>query len=492
MKKTYFCLLNSKLKTVMLMKKLLLFAVFALPFGAIAQAPNPVLNNPSFADWPIFGPKTFVLPPEGWYNSSKVAKDKTGQDNIIQISGYNSTQYAVQMKTVKSIADTVYGYVRNGDPISLKGGNHLTGAKPIQLNFAYEYNPSGNDEGIIYFIFTHQGALVDSIIFHPSTTSGWKAITVLLSLSQTPDNVIIGAASSNFFLNNGKYKGMPGSTLSLDEITLEDANHSTLGLSIDNGAFENWPTILYSVPDFWSAIGDTLGISQTIGIHSSSDGNSLELTTLSDGIKGLSAGVTNGASAFPSGRPYNTKYNKSMDTLRGWYLFDDAGTADNAAVNVTLIKGGKSIWATTKNLPAAIGNPKQFTIPINTATKPDSMRVEIWSSVNNNLVDSGNALIVDDLYLASDHFKAPKGIETFGQSSAIQAYPNPAKDIVMFKLPHQGNYSLRVFNALGQEVFAGKELSSQAEMQVSEWKSGMYFYRVTGNEYSAEGRFVKE
>ena len=69
-----------------------------------------------------------------------------------------------------------------------------------------------------------------------------------------------------------------------------------------------------------------------------------------------------------------------------------------------------------------------------------------------------------------------------------QNYPNPFNPTttIKFSIPQQGNYSLKVFNLLGQEVaqLHNGELNAgkyEAKFNASKLSSGIYFYTLTGN-----------
>ena len=80
------------------------------------------------------------------------------------------------------------------------------------------------------------------------------------------------------------------------------------------------------------------------------------------------------------------------------------------------------------------------------------------------------------------------------KSSHISVYPNPASEVVTFKLSanDKGIQEISIFNITGQKI---KELSTQAinEVQVgiNELSNGMYFYEVTSSDKERfSGKFV--
>ncbi len=72
----------------------------------------------------------------------------------------------------------------------------------------------------------------------------------------------------------------------------------------------------------------------------------------------------------------------------------------------------------------------------------------------------------------------------------VVVYPNPASEVVRFRFekPIDGKTEIRVYSGLGQEV--GRVLADnveQAQVNVSDWNSGVYFYGVY-----VEGKLVKQ
>ena len=78
-----------------------------------------------------------------------------------------------------------------------------------------------------------------------------------------------------------------------------------------------------------------------------------------------------------------------------------------------------------------------------------------------------------------------------------QNYPNPFNPTtnIRFEIPTQGNYSLRVFNTIGQEVatLVSGQLSSgvhNVTFDASKLSSGIYFYALTGSNVNITKKMI--
>jgi uncharacterized repeat protein (TIGR01451 family) len=65
------------------------------------------------------------------------------------------------------------------------------------------------------------------------------------------------------------------------------------------------------------------------------------------------------------------------------------------------------------------------------------------------------------------------------QQTFVYPYPNPVSHQVHFNLPRRGQGQLQVFNANGQLVHHQHFDGSSAEVHVSKWPVGMYWYRIS-------------
>lgn len=87
------------------------------------------------------------------------------------------------------------------------------------------------------------------------------------------------------------------------------------------------------------------------------------------------------------------------------------------------------------------------------------------------------------------------GIEDIPSTAGFSIYPNPAVNSVFVDTGHQsGNYSLVLFNALGQKVANWSSLNGKTNLDVSRLAKGIYLYTLSNSNGIAigNGRLVIE
>src|SRR4030095_15573241 len=157
--------------------------------------------------------------------------------------------------------------------------------------------------------------------------------------------------------------------------------------------------------------------------------------------------------------------------------------------------------ATGENLNTGTWNQNQM-IPKTVTTTLDAS----WIAANCNLV----VFVYKDnnpLYSAAveqtptQSITNPLGIEEWGEVpdkfALEQNYPNPFNPVTRFKysVPHDGNVSLKVYDALGNEVavFVNgflKAGSYNAEFDASQFGSGVYFYTLTAGDFRETRKMI--
>lgn len=84
------------------------------------------------------------------------------------------------------------------------------------------------------------------------------------------------------------------------------------------------------------------------------------------------------------------------------------------------------------------------------------------------------------------------GINENENEVKISVYPNPTNEKVNINMFN--NYSkktIEVYTKLGQLIFAKDYTDSQIEINLAEWNSGMYFFRISSNSISKTGIITK-
>ena len=93
----------------------------------------------------------------------------------------------------------------------------------------------------------------------------------------------------------------------------------------------------------------------------------------------------------------------------------------------------------------------------------------------------------------------PNGIISMNKHAdfiLLNNYPDPASTYtnITFFAPDKGQYSLQVFDVLGNVVFQKNIISTQVKnvvhINVSQWNAGLYFYSVSGTDKSLTGKMM--
>jgi hypothetical protein len=93
---------------------------------------------------------------------------------------------------------------------------------------------------------------------------------------------------------------------------------------------------------------------------------------------------------------------------------------------------------------------------------------------------------IDDVKVTGMHVNAVNEVEM----SAISLYPNPANEQVTFTLESDAQVS--VFDMTGRKVSEMNVTAGQAQLNVSELESGVYFVNFRfANDSTAVAKFVK-
>jgi len=87
----------------------------------------------------------------------------------------------------------------------------------------------------------------------------------------------------------------------------------------------------------------------------------------------------------------------------------------------------------------------------------------------------------------------PLSIINVNKQLAVQVYPNPATDHIIFHLPgtHSGHSEVEIMNAIGQVLIQQQEDNDLVQVSTAMLPGGIYYYRLsTGKGTPATGKFV--
>ncbi len=447
---------------------ILLLAI--LPFKANSQ-----VENGDFESWTSFN----YTNPNGWDCANKEVAEQISAVTVTQVAGYSGN--AVRMETMVIGSDVHGAYIANGDPMDSEGGIPCSQI-PTAISGFYRYNLPVNDSALILVTFKSNGVPINSDIFMIKGTGSQNtfiSFSYPLTLSQTPDTVIMAFASSNLINNVGIENG---SFLEVDDITLTGSN-----TTIPNNSFETWDQATIDNITGWVTNGNVV---KTNDSHNGSF--AIQLTTQDFGNGNVSPSyMTNGQNSqmgFVGGIPYN----RMNDTLIGYYKYSSSG-GDSASIGVSFYANGSNIGGSGRYMPAA---PifTYFEIPMNVGVTPDTMRIDISSSKwPTGPSNNGSTLIIDDLQFKSELTLEINKVD--GALSGVGVYPNPAGDYLNFKFekPVHGTVALNIYDVSGRmvktEIYGNNEKA--IHLDISSLTKGMYFYTISGNAELMKGKFAK-
>ena len=466
------------------MKKLQLLFVFMLPLAMFGQT----IPNGNFENW---NSTYYDVMSTGWYSSNMQSVPWEGLSSVTKSTDKHGGNYAVKIETVTKGSDTTSGYIVNvnGDPQKAPGGFAYS-AMPTKITGYYKYTPGGIDEAIILVNFKKGGKLISSDTVLLGVASSYTYFEHTLSLSSTPDTVVIGATNSVAALKNKN--GGVGSVLLLDDLAFTGSGSMP---AIQDGDFETWNTASYDVVDSWATYSnDNNEIIKTTDKYKGT--YAAQLQTIMNGDGTPNTGYMTNGKAPSSGPPDGGRpFTNSIDTLVFHYKYS---TANNDSASVMLqIRGKSNFWSRTYNLPAE-SSYTYFEIPINTGWTPDSLNITFqsskWPSSKSSI---GSTFIIDEVQLKS----APliTGIwKTEKAVSNVRLYPNPANTSIRIVPASEfsKNGSLVIYNSTGQ-IMSSMQLNEPAypngiEIKLDGWKSGVYFYHLYSATTNNEGNFIKE
>ncbi len=266
--------------------------------------------------------------------------------------------------------------------------------------------------------------------------------------------------------------------------------------TIPNGGFEIWTDTI--TPQAWSTSNLNLGfytyapVTRTTDKYAGTYAMSLKTITIPllgvmQGIAtcglfnmtiGISGGVPTGGIkpiAFNGAFKYN---NVNGDTMVIAVIL----TRWNGTTRDTLGMGGAMTNQTVANY-TTFNQPIQYDIPNQI---PDTFNIIIASSAG-YAPQVNSTLFVDNLsFLASNGEIIPLG------ALMQKVYPNPSNGIFNLILGNEENYTVRVYNMLGQIVWEATDVYMQKVINLEGMPQGIYTIEVDNGSYRKNHRVIIE
>jgi len=477
--------------------KTTIFILFFTLSGFILFATD-LIPNRSFENWTN---KTVEFLENYPYGSHLNAFYYDEPNNVEKVTDAYHGEYAIKLTTVAIDTDKQIAYFLNteanqGD-ISTWTNGFPYNQKPTGIRGYYKYNVATADSALIMLSFRKTGVgSIGSYAFRIGgihTTYTLFNLTLSPALTQTPDSIVFGVVSSDYYKNNG---GLAGSTLQIDSVSLTGVSSQP---ALFNGDFENWSTITTApIIESWNLDGGK----QQEGVNRTTDAKdgsyAVELTSYvgeENGIPRNSPGYlttgywNNTCNCVMGGIPFTNL----IDTLTFWYKYTPTvygSQTDMASVYLNIRKNGADINWTNRILSAA-SSYQYIEMPFDNHNQvPDSLIINFISSnwQNRNINFVGSKLIVDKLQFKSE-MTSNTGLQEPSGLSLVDIYPTVSNAVFKLINPDQVPVFIEVYNSTGMKMSVYKEVST--EINLKEMPSGVYFVRILVNNKTVTKRILK-
>lgn len=449
-------------------------------FFAILTVQAQTIPNGSFENWTT--------------NSYPVLDDYTTQIGITRFifdsatvrrsSDSFSGDYSVLLETLSEGEDTIPGVFIASD---FDEGNGIAySQQPDSLIGYYKCDLQVDDTAGITIFFTNAGTPVsiEEVVFSNSQSS-WTRFAIRLRYFNTPDSVNIFASSSR-----GEVVS-PGSWLMLDSLHFVGTG---ITQQLPNNSFENWTDKTYDTPDSWQSINglssfyDETSVSQSTDSYSGTYALSVQTVDILDTAIGF---LTNGildllADSIVGGIPYTD----TRDTLVGYYQYTPTGT-DTAAVGLYFFNNGAILDSAGVEFDALQSSYTAFEIPFSLSQAPDTLLINIVSSLEGPNKGVGSTLLIDSLIMKSIITSLDKNV--LGLKD-LSIYPNPTSEFLNLEFEALLKpFTLDIIDAVGR-VYENKNIASgtqQVSVNISALRSGTYFVRLRSENELTHRSFIK-
>ena len=466
-------------------KSTLLTILFVLPILMIGQTSIP---NGGFESW---SSTTYSYPDNYIFNVNN--EDKAVRSvifGVTQTTGYNSA-YGVQVKTTAEIG---MGYFLNfqpssEDPTAWHGGIPYT-QQPTGITGYFKYNVASGDAGIVIVAFSKNGSNIGT---YYAVLSGLHAdytafdVNFSPALTQTPDSVVIGVASS-------WPNPVVGSTLAIDKIEFKGVAAQP---ALMNGDFEVWHDVSVDKADSWYNQNGR-GVSKTTDFHKGQyaielktflgEQNNVPAAQPAQIITGYYPKDCNG-NCYPLG---GYPFTQQSDVLEFYYKYIPTNeTKANIGLYFKKKGSGMDGWYAGTDL-AASSQYQYMEIPINLSFVPDSVIIQINSSQweNSALSYVGTDLKIDDLCFRSQKNSSSNVFNPKAGTlvSQLFIYPNPTENSLFI------NANLSVNKVVINDLRGVEMLSiigRYSSIDVSSLQKGVYIIQLQTNDGNYKQKFIK-
>ncbi len=405
-------------------------------------APKTVVRN--YGNSPQSFQVTLMINPGGYTNTQSVSNLSPGQTQIVTFNNFNFSNTGIY--TIKAF--TSFAGDQNSVNDTLTNSLIVTNSpRNLVLEFCTgtwcQWCPCGEDE-----VHNLHAAYPSSVIlaYHGAASDPWKSFTgnsiiSLLGFPGYPSGLIDRRLGSN----NGW-----GSFFFDGEYRLSQSPEAAVDIRVTN---ENYNTATRQF---------------TVNL------NATALSNLSGQYK-VNYVITEDNLVYP--QTGNSSCPGSSTWEHDWVVRTIANNVSGENVN-------SGNW-----------NSGQI-IPLTLTTTLDSAWAAVNCSYHVFIFKDNGQLSISEVQQGISGEIMTTGINPSGENvpsnfELSQNYPNPFNPVtnIHFSIPHDGNVSLKIYNVLGKlvEVYVDEFMKAgvyNAEVDASNYPSGIYFYRLTSGSFS--------
>ena len=443
-----------------------------------------IVSNGGFEVWDSF---TYEYPEYYPFNSTvENVRKKMAPISLFKTSDAHDGLSAVRLVTSQSTDKNNFGFIMSGNPNNdnpqfWTGGIPIN-EKPTGLKGYYKYNVAAGDTALVIATFSKGGSNIGSYFFPLSgfhTAYTEFNMTFSPALTQTPDSMILGFASSWAMAQSG----IPGSELLIDDISLTGVNAQPSKL---NGNFESWSSSTLETPQSWYYQDENMDACKKTN-DAAVGSSALELHTYLADNDGhpiarpgfISTGYwTNNNGEWAGGTPFTN----AIDTLAFYYKYMPTLPNDSAMVSAQFKMEGESFWYNSLFLTAT-PTYKYAEIPIwishfylRSDTVIISIQSNLWS--DSLTTHAGSVLTIDDIHFKSQN--TPTSVVLAKKDTEAKIFPNPTNGRFNINLTDRSIEGLDIYNQSGQKVMALRKNQVQTNMEVdmTRYPRGIYLIRI--------------
>lgn len=254
---------------------------------------------------------------------------------------------------------------------------------------------------------------------------------------------------------------------------------SAVWAQILNGGFESWTN---GNPDNWFT-NNAAPLYTTVTKSSDAHSGSSALKGATVNYSSFILAPTIAAGTADVGFSVNAR----NSSITGYYKFTPVG-GDSLYISAVLYNGTPGIGGGFIAIGATVTTYSQFTLPIiyTADGTPDKLMLQFALRPGGTTYHAGTTFLIDDVAYGSTTSVSENTSPVPTVFNLAQNYPNPFNPStnIQFTVPTDGRATLKVFNALGQEVatlFKGEATAGiyhQVQFNAANLASGIYFSRL--------------